>query len=229
MGAQYSITLDASGGTPPYTWTNPAGLLPGGLLLGTGGRLTGIPNAAGSFSFTVAVSDSAGHTATEQMSVTVAAALSITTSSLAGGTVGGAYAQSVAATGGTPPYTWSLHSGSLPGGLALAATGSITGTATAAGTFSFVLLVTDSAEVTAQKQFIITVTGGLSITTAGTLPNASLNVSYSQTLGAAGGTPPYSWALTSGALPKGLTLSAAGAISGTPAAIRDVPIYRYGH
>ncbi len=218
VGAQYSITLDASGGTPPYTWTNPAGLLPGGLSLETGGRLAGIPNAAGSFSFTVAVSDSAGHAATEQMSVTVAAALSITTSSLAGGTVGGAYAQSVTATGGTPPYTWSLHSGSLPGGLALSATGSITGTATAAGTFSFVLVVTDSTGVTAQKQFTITVTGGLSITTAGTLPNASLNVSYSQTLGAAGGTPPYSWALTSGALPKGLALSAAGAISGTPAA-----------
>jgi hypothetical protein len=217
VGAQYSIALDASGGTPPYTWTNPAGLLPGGLSLETGGRLTGIPNAAGSFSFTLAVSDSAGHAATEQMSVTVAAALSITTSSLAGGTVGGAYAQSVAATGGTPPYTWSLHSGSLPGGLALAATGSITGTATAAGTFSFVLVVTDSAGVTAQKQFTITVTGGLSITT-GTLPNASLNVSYSQTLGAAGGILPYSWALTSGALPKGLALSAAGAISGTPAA-----------
>ena len=135
-----------------------------------------------------------------------------------GGTIGAAYSQSLAATGGTPPYTWSLISGALPGGLALSTGGSIAGTANAAGSFSFTVQVADSLAVTATKKLSIAVTAGLSITTAAALPNASINVSYSQTLAAAGGAPPYTWALTAGALPAGLTLNAAGAITGTPTA-----------
>jgi hypothetical protein len=218
VGLAYSELLQASGGTAPYTWANSVGSPPAGLSLSTNGNLTGIPTAAGSFSFTVQVADSLGHQASEQLSITVAPALSITTSALPGGTLGAAYSQSLAATGGTPPYTWSLLKGSLPTGLKLSAGGSITGTANAAGTFSFTILVTDSAALTATKQLSITVAGGLSITTAAALPSGSLNAGYSQTLAAAGGTPPYTWTLTAGALPKGLTLSTAGAITGTPTA-----------
>ena len=72
--------------------------------------------------------------------------LNITTASLSGGTLGVAYSATLAASGGTPPYMWSIASGSLPGGLSLTtATGAITGTPTAAGTFSFTVQATDSA------------------------------------------------------------------------------------
>jgi hypothetical protein len=211
----YSYLLQAAGGAAPYTWTNPTGVPPPGLSLKPNGSLTGFPTTAGSYSFTVQVTDSLGHQASEQVSITVAPALSVTTSALPGEALGAAYSQALAATGGTPPYTWSLLSGSLPQGLALSSAGSITGTANTAGTSSFTIEVTDSAAVTAAKQLSIVVAGGLSITTAATLPAALLNAGYSQTLTAAGGTPPYTW---SGTLPVGLTLSASGAITGVPTA-----------
>jgi hypothetical protein len=218
IGVLYSESLQASGGVAPYTWNNPAGSPPPGFTVRATGDLTGVTTAAGTYSFTLQVTDSLGHQASEQMSLTVSAPLTITTSALPAGTTGAAYSQSLAATGGTPPYQWSLPGGSLPGGLALSTGGSIAGTAKAAGTFSFTVQVTDSAALVATKQLSITVTGGFSITTPASLPNGSLNVSYSQTLAAAGGAPPYTWTLTAGALPAGLALSSAGAITGAPTA-----------
>ncbi|HTQ55988.1 MAG TPA: putative Ig domain-containing protein [Bryobacteraceae bacterium] len=218
VGVSYSQTLAATGGSAPYTWSITSGTLPAGLSLSSAGSITGTPTATGTATFTVLVTDSQSHVASATFSITVAPALSITTTSLPGGNVGGTYSQTLAAAGGTPPYTWSIASGKLPDGLNLSASGNITGTFSAAGTFTFTAAVTDSASATATQKFTVSVIGGLSITTAATLPNASQNTAYSQTLSAAGGTPPYTWAVTSGALPAGLTLSAAGAISGTPTA-----------
>jgi hypothetical protein len=218
VGVPYSEMLQAIGGAAPYTWIVTTGSLPTGLALSSGGSITGLPTATVTASFTVQVTDSVGVHAQEQMSLTVAPALSITTSTLPGGAVGGAYSQTLAATGGTPPYSWSIVSGALPGGLSLSKEGVISGTPSATGAFSFTIEVTDSASATATKKLSITVATGLTITTAGTLPNAAPNASYSQTLSAAGGTAPYTWALTAGALPAGLTLSPTGVIAGTPTA-----------
>jgi hypothetical protein len=217
VGVGYSDTLLAAGGTGPYTWAITAGLPPGGLSLRTNGNLTGTPTIAGTFTFTVQVTDSKGHQASAQLSITVTAVLSIVTSTLPGGTTGAAYSQQLAASGGTPPYSWSIVSGALPGGLSLSSSGSISGTISAAGSFLFTVQVTDSASATATRQFSISAVVGLSITTAAALPNAFLNSAYSETLTASGGSS-YTWALTGGALPSGLTLSSAGAITGTPTA-----------
>ncbi len=214
LNIPYSETLQAVGGTPPYTWINTAGSLPPGLTLRSNGTLSGSPTNVGTFSFTVQATDSLGHQTSAQLSLTVSSGLSVTTSTLPGTTVGSSYSQSLSAGGGTPPYTWSLVSGSLPGGLSLSSSGSITGTTKAAGTSSFTVEVTDSVSATATKQLSIVVAGPLSITTAATLPGASLNAGYTQTLSASGGTAPYTWALTAGALPSGLSLSSAGAITG---------------
>jgi len=88
--------------------------------------------------------------------------LSITTTSLANGTVGSAYSQSVVASGGTPPYAWSLvqGQGTLPPGLSLSAAGVVTGTPTTAGTYNFTVKVTDNASATAQKALGIVVGSG---------------------------------------------------------------------
>src|SRR5450755_2233316 len=218
VGIAYTYLLLASGGTAPYTWTNPQGSPPTGISLGSNGSLTGVPTVAGTFNFKVQVTDSLGHQASQQISLTSPPPLIITTSTLSNGAVGVPYSQSLAVTGGTPPYSWSIQGGALPGGLSLAAAGTIAGTPSASGTFSFTVGVADSASATATKRLSIAVAGGLTVTTAGTLPNAFINASYSQNLAAAGGTPPYTWALTSGALPAGLTLTAAGLVSGTPTA-----------
>src|SRR5213079_39352 len=102
----------------PYTWTVASGTLPAGLSLAAGGTISGTPGTAGSSSFTVRVTDSASATATAALSLTInPPALSITTASLPAGTVGVAYSQALAASGGTSPYTWTMASGTLPAGL----------------------------------------------------------------------------------------------------------------
>jgi hypothetical protein len=158
VGAAYSQTFVAAGGTPPYTWT--AASLPAWLALSTGGVLSGTPTQSGSFTFTVTVIDSASPraTASRQFTVTVnPAALSITTASLPGATAGTAYSQALAATGGTPPYTWTATS--LPAWLSLSAGGVLSGTPAQSGSFTFTVTVTDSARpaATASRQFTLTV------------------------------------------------------------------------
>src|ERR1017187_1076751 len=84
--------------------------------------------------------------------------LAITTTTLPAGSIGGAYSQTLAATGGTSPYTWSLYSGALPAGLSLAAsTGVISGAPTTAGTASFVVEVRDNVGNTATSQLSISI------------------------------------------------------------------------
>ncbi|HTG14382.1 MAG TPA: NBR1-Ig-like domain-containing protein [Blastocatellia bacterium] len=84
--------------------------------------------------------------------------LAIATSSLPGGTLGTFYSQALAATGGTPPYGWSVLSGSLPAGLSLSAAGVISGTPSNAATYNFTVQVADAASNTAQKALSIAIT-----------------------------------------------------------------------
>jgi len=144
--------------------------------------------------------------------------VSITTSSLPTAKLGVAYSKSLAATGGTAPYSWSLASGTLPAGLSLSSAGVISGTPTAQGTSNFTVRVTDSSNPaqSATKALSLSVVNPVKITTASALPAASVGVAYSTTLAAKGGTPPYTWSVTSGALPPGLSLSGSGVISGKP-------------
>ena len=145
VGTAYGpVTLAATGGTAPYTWTVAAGsALPAGLTLSSAGVISGTPTTAETANFTVLVTDSAtpAGTATKALSITVnvaGAALSITTTSpLAAGTVGTVYSPvTLAASGGTAPYTWTLAAGSplLPAGLTLSPAGVISGTPTTAET-----------------------------------------------------------------------------------------------
>src|ERR1700756_1464121 len=161
----YSASLTATGGTAPYTWLLTSGSLPVGLSLsGSGGQIIGTPSQAGSSSFTVQVKDSSSpaQTASQQLSIAVAAAgtpVHISTASVSSGKVGTAYSTTLAASGGTTPYSWNVSSGALPGGLTLSSAGTISGTPTVAGTFGFTVRVTDSGSPapTASANFNITV------------------------------------------------------------------------
>ena len=174
QGVIYPTTaLTAIGGNPPYTaWSISSGALPAGLSLTSAGAITGTPTTAGTFSFTVQVTDSSSPsgTSTKALSMTVAGALTITTSSLPAGAQGVVYpATALTATGGNPPTAWSISSGALPAGLSLTSIGTITGTPTVSGTFSFTAQVTDSATPTPSV-----VTKALSITVAATQTNITL-------------------------------------------------------
>jgi len=217
VGTSYSQTLAATGGTSPYTWTS-AGALPGGLNLSSAGVISGEPTSAGTYTFTVKATDSATPKASASASLTITIDLKIDPSTLPAGVVGATYNQTLFAVGGTAPYAWTVADGSLPAGLSLdPTTGVISGAPTAMGTSVFTVKVTDNATTPhiTTKSFSVSI--GLAITTSSPLPDADLTQEYSQMLLASGGTAPYIWALGSGsALPDGLSLSAAGLISGIP-------------
>ena len=87
-------------------------------------------------------------------------------STLPTGAVGTYYSQSLYATGGTPPYSWSLISGILPPGLSISSTGVISGTPTAAGTAAFTANVMDSAGGSALQVFSLPIGNTQSFTSA---------------------------------------------------------------
>lgn len=222
-GVAYSQTVVATGGTAPIAWFVSGGALPGGLNLGAAtGVINGTPAAVGAFNFTVQATDSSGTPLvdTQALSIQVASPLSITTTTLPDGNINVAYSQTLASTGGTAPIMWALAAGSgpLPGGLTLnGGTGTISGTPSATGAFNFTVEAQGSsnpAQVVNQA-LSITIIDTLVITTT-TLPNGAVNTAYSQTLAATGGTTPYSWVVTVGAEPVGITLAADGTLSGTP-------------
>ena len=150
VGLAYSASLAASGGVPPYAWS--AAGLPDGVSTAAGGAIGGTPGAAGKFTVAVTVKDSAGVSASQSFSVTIAPPpLVITTASIPDGVVGTAYSATFLAAGGVPPYTWSASG--LPAGLNLASTGALSGTPTAPGAPSFTVTVKDSAGTAVSRTF----------------------------------------------------------------------------
>jgi Putative Ig domain len=153
QGVAYSVGLAANGGTTPYTWSiaSPTGLPPGLALASSTGLISGTPTAAGTSSVTFKVADSSSPVQTKSVTLSVAVAAAQKSSALTigatlpSGTVNTGYSNSMTATGGTPAYTWSIASGSLPPGLTLAATsGTISGTPTTSGTYNFTATVSDN-------------------------------------------------------------------------------------
>ncbi len=222
LGAQYSQTLTAVGGSPPYTWSADAPNLPPGISLSSSGVLSGIPANAGAFRVIVRVSDIRGSGDGVVFPITITGPpLLITTASLSSGTVGSAYSQSIQITGGVPPVTFGIASGSLPVGLTFSPGGTIAGTPTGIGTSTFTVQATDSAQGRDTHVFSVAVAANPLTVTTTSLPNGTVTVPYSQSVAASGGSPPYTFTISSGSLPSGLTLSSAGAITGIPSAVGD--------
>jgi len=200
VGAAYSQSVTASGGTAPYSFAVTAGALPAGLALAPGGTLSGTPTAGGSFNFTVTATDSSPFpgpfTGSRAYTMIVnAPTISLPAAILPGGTVGNVYSAAIGpASGGTAPYAYAVTVGSLPAGLTLtAATGAIDGTPTTAGTFNFTVTATDSSTgtgpYTGDRAYSITV-----IDLPPVAANSSLTVAYNAAatnapLSLSGGTP----------------------------------------
>jgi hypothetical protein len=137
------------------------------------------------------------------------------------GVVGLAYTQAWDLSPATSPTTYTLASGSLPPGLTLSNVsddiGQLSGTPTAAGTFTFTLTATNAVG-SSNKTFTVSIISPASINPVpvGTFPNATINIPYSQSVGVSGGVGPYTYAIAAGSLPTGLSLdTSTGVISGT--------------
>lgn len=222
VGASYSQSLAASGGTGPYSWSIAAGSLPTGLTL-TGATISGAPSTPGNSSFAVRVTDAGipQQVAEKTLTLLVVSSLTITTSSpLPTATIGVTYSQNLTATGGNSNYVFSVFAGALPSGISLTPAGTLAGNPSTPGSFNFTVRVTDTSnpQQNAQQAFVLVVVMPLIILTESPLTPAVLGSPYSQAITAAGGVPEYRWGLAGGQLPAGMALSGAGSISGTPAA-----------
>ncbi len=222
IGVSYSEPLSAFGGQAPYTYSISGGSLPPGLLLGSNGRIGGTPTAMGAYSFTIRVTDDNNCSGSKPFGISIfCPTITLSPATLPNGTAGVAYSRNLSASGGQSPYAYSQLLGVLPPGLTLSSTGAITGTPTTVGSYSFTVRAIDDNNCGADRGFTIEVAPGCpSITlNPATLPDGSTGVPYSQTITPSGGQAPYSFSVTFGGLPAGLTLSpATGVISGTPTA-----------
>ncbi|MBH8560605.1 T9SS type A sorting domain-containing protein [Hymenobacter sp. BT442] len=243
VGRGYYQQLTATGGTAPYTFAIASGRLLAGLTLSAGGVLSGIPTEGGTASFTVRTTDSSTGTGryvnTPPGPYSSVANLVISISGPnpyqvgprypSDGTAGQPYTQVFGAYGGTSPYTISKTGGTLPPGLSLSANGTLSGTPTASGTFSFSLRARDSSTgfgpYDSDNYTITLVIQPPAIALgAGTPPAGTVGTAFSHTFTASGGTAPYTYTLAAGALPAGLTLGTDGKLSGTPTAGGSFPI-----
>jgi uncharacterized protein (TIGR03437 family) len=220
VGVPYSQSLSATGGDAPYTFSIAAGSLPPGMLLGSGGALGGTPNTTGNYNFTIRATDENGCSGTRAYTLSVNCPnIELAPTSLNNGKVGDLYLQTITASGGQSPYTYSLFIGSLPPGMAISSTGVLNGAPTMAGSYSFTLRARDENNCFGTKVYTIVIDPGcpsITITPFG-LPDASTGIAYSRNLEATGGSGRYNFAIIANSLPPGLNLNASsGAITGTP-------------
>ena len=221
----YSRQLIALGGTAPYTFTySQLGLntpmFPAGVSASPSGLISGTPTSTGTYQFYAIVTDSASHHYQLNYSLTVtnASGLSITSPPIFGSTVGKGLDTNLFASGNST-YTWSLLSGALPPGWALAPWGELSGNATIPGTFTYTVRATDNTNAAnfADRQYTAQISPMQVDIPGDTLPPITIGVPYSYTYKVVGGTAPYTFTTSPlSPLPLGLTLSPSGVLSGTP-------------
>ncbi|BEP94391.1 hypothetical protein GmRootA79_27750 [Acidovorax sp. A79] len=161
QGVPYSVTFVGSDGVAPYQFLVSTGMLPAGLSLSAGGALTGTPTTAAAYSFTITVSDALGRELDLTGTGAVASALVITPPPML--VPGTPYSGQITVAGGTGPYTFAVSSGSLPPGMSLSASGVLSGTPTTPGSYSLVVVVTDSNGLSSTLTLNITVAGAAQI------------------------------------------------------------------
>ena len=174
------------------------------IVAGCGGTLTGTTYTTSPITADCAV--------VARFTATVTAdAPTVTTPDLPDAIAQVPYATYLTAIGGQYPYTYAATG--LPPSLTLTAEGILRGTPTTSGPFVVTVTVTDALSQRGSRRYLLTVSTGLTLITVH-LPNALVNVPYSQTLAALGGQPPYIF--TAAGLPTGLSLTPGGVLSGTP-------------
>ena len=235
-GAPTAVTATAGSQQATVQWTPPAstgfspitGYLITPFLAGVaqtpvtvGAVTTGVVpglTAGASYTFTVAAINAAGTgpASAASAAVVINAAPALNFAAPPAGEVGAAYSTTLVVTGGTSPYTWTVASGTLPPGLSLTSgTGLLSGTPTTAGSYTFAVQVSDASGVTATKSVTVVIVAAPGLSAVA--PAGEVGVTYSGSLVLTGGTAPFTYAVSAGSLPPGVTLATAtGALSGTP-------------
>jgi hypothetical protein len=217
VSSQYSLQMTATVGDPK-TWSVVDGALPPGLALGASdGLISGMPSAAGTYTFTVrAAVNGDSRSDTKVLGIAVRDRVAITAEEAPASEVSVPFQQLLTASGGTQAFTWAVASGTLPSGLALGPTGTIAGTPTASGTFRFSVSATDTEGRVATLPQTLRVAARVTVATR-TFRPAKVGRYFEGRLRASGGVQPVTWKLKRGPLPRGIRFDRAlGLFYGTP-------------
>jgi hypothetical protein len=226
-GVFFSQTFTQTGGSGAVNFTLNSGTLPSGIGLSNNGTLSGTTAQTGSFPLTVKATDAngcMGVSATYTLNINPPTCPTITVnpanSTLPSARAGDLYSQSFTQIGGTGAISFSVSVGVLPTGLTLTTSGLLSGTPTVNGTFGFTVRATDQNNCFGERAYTLTLNPPCTTITVNpaTLANGFQGTAYNQALSATGGTSPYTFAVTAGSLPSGLTLASGGALTGTPTA-----------
>jgi hypothetical protein len=224
-GTVFSQTFTQTGAIGGATFTT-ASPLPAGLTLSAGGLLSGTPTQTGSFPIVVTVTDGNGCTGTGATYTLVIGCQTITVTNPVtnSGTAGTPFSQTFTQSGAIGGATFSTAS-PLPAGLALSTGGVLSGTPTQTGSFPIVVTVTDGNGCTGTGATYTLTIGCQTISVTNPVTTTgTIQVPFSQTFTQTGAIGGATFSLNSGSLPAGLTLSAAGVLSGTPAVTGSFPI-----
>ncbi|WCR02156.1 autotransporter domain-containing protein [Paracoccus saliphilus] len=221
-GAPYGpVTMTADGGSGDYTFST-TDTLPDGISLATDGTLSGSPTEDGSFTFTVTAKDENGFTGQHDFTLSIdTPEITLDPDGLPDAVAGKPYeALTFTAAGGNAPYGFTLD-GTVPQGMSLEG-GKLSGTPTEAGNFQFNLIAEDRDGFTGQRGYTLSVSAPDISLSPEALPEATAYAEYTQAFTVSGGKGPYSYQLTEGRLPDGMTFED-GTLSGTPLEAGDFP------
>jgi hypothetical protein len=239
VGQPYSLQLLAKAGCDLYRWEITNGSLPPGLTMSSSGLITGTPTASGPTEPWVTVHDllpseggnewCGGDNKSERQFVFDAVpGLSIQNQSVPGGTIGQSYsvtftALSVTNTnpvqGSPAAVTWSLQSGNLPAGVTFSPQGLLSGTPTSEGSYQFVVRAVGGGDTSDTETETLVVRQPITVTspfTSRAAMRAEVSVPLNVPQTAAGGAGTFTWSVSGGTLPAGVTLGTDGTLSGTP-------------
>jgi hypothetical protein len=219
QGVPYDETIVVTGGDCEYSLT--ADSLPKGIFI-DGSRIHGTPSEPGPYAFTVTAVHATSGCSGSRHYTPNCEPLDITPATIPNGRVGVAYPEiDFSVAGGTPPYTVTITTGSLPPGLTLSGD-TLSGTPTTVGTYAFGLRVTDRNGCTGTVEFCAidiapgTCPGiGILALSPDDLPHATPSEPYVVAITPSGGTPPYTLTLSDGTLPAELVLIPTGIVGVT--------------